>query len=187
MLSDTLKKKLTHHFNFQDRDKDTFVEQSDWEQCAQNLAKKRGWKPESKEYKDILEKHIQVWNSFWKPADQDEDGKVSLEEFLQLADQQRIKGGFSLSLITELFGIIFDAINLDNDRYITLEDYKNYFKAWEVDESLAKPAFSSLDLSGDNRVSRMAFIQCAVNFFNSDEKEEFGNLLFGPYEPSVEN
>lgn len=187
MLSEIMKKKLVHHFNFQDHDKDAFVEQSDWEGCARNLAEKRGWKPDSKEYMDIVEKHVQVWNTFWKPADQDEDGKVSLEEYLQLADQQRKKGGFSLSLISELFGIIFDAIDLDNDRNIMLEDYKSYFKAWGVNESLAEPAFSSLDFNGDGLVSRMIFVQCAANFFISDEKNELGNLLFGSYEPVAEN
>ena len=187
MLSEIMRKKLTHHFNFQDLNKDMFVEKSDWEQCAGKLAEERGWEPASKEYKDIIEKHIQVWDTFWKPADQDGDGKVSLEEYLQLADQQRNKGGFSLNLISELFGIIFDAIDSDNDKNIMFEDYKVYFKAWGVDESLAEPAFSSLDFNGDGLVSRMIFIQCAANFFTSDEKDELGNLLFGPFEPIVEN
>jgi juvenile hormone diol kinase len=187
MLSEIMKKKLTHHFNFQDHNKDTFVEQSDWEQCAKNLAKERGWKPGSEEYKDILKKHIEFWNTFWKPADQDGDGKVSLEEYLQLAGEQRNKAGFSLSSITELFGTVFDAIDFDNDKKIMLADYKKYFKAWGGDENMAEPAFSNIDLSSDGIISRMIFIQCAANFFASDEKEEFGNLMFGPYETIVEN
>ena len=187
MLSEIMTKKLTHHFNFQDRNNDSYVEQSDWEQCAQNLAELRGWEPDSDEYKDLLEKHVQIWNTYWKPTDQNEDGKVSLDEYLKLADQQRKASGFSMSSISELFGCIFDAIDFDNDKKIMLADYKNFFKAWGMDESLADVAFSSIDLSGDDRVSRMIFIQCAVNFFTSDEPTEFGNLMFGLYEPMVEN
>ena len=187
MLSEIMKNKLTHHFNFQDLNSDNFVEQSDWEQCALNLAEIRGWEPDSEEYNDILKKHVQIWNTFWKPADQDNDGKVSLKEYLELANQQRNRGGFSMNLLSELFGTIFDAIDQDSDKNIMLEDYKNYFKAWGVDESLAEPAFSSLDFSGDGLVSRMIFIQCAANFFTSDEKDELGNLLFGPYEPIAKN
>ena len=187
MLSEIMKKKLTHHFNFQDHNKDTFVEQSDWEQCAKNLAKERGWDTSSEEYKDILKKHVEIWDTFWKPADQDGDGKVSLEEYLSLAGEQRKKAGFSMNSISDLFGIVFDAIDFDNDKKIMLADYKKYFKAWGVNESLAETAFSNIDLSSDGLVSRMLFIQCAANFFTSDEPTDFGNLMFGPYEPVAES
>lgn len=181
MLSETMKKKLTNHFQFRDLDKDEFVERSDWEQCAQNLAKIRAWQPGSAEYEDIVARHVQIWTNFWEPADLDKDGKVSLEEYLQLADTQR-KKGFALELVSQLFGAIFDVIDLDGDRKITQEDYKLYFKAWEMPETVAEQAFSGLDLSGDGQLSRGIFIQFGSNFYIADEPNVPGNLLFGPYE-----
>jgi Ca2+-binding EF-hand superfamily protein len=182
MLSEIMEKKLTKHFQFQDLDQDGFVEKADWEQCARNLAEIRDWKPESPEYNNILTKHVQIWTNFWKPADGDDDGKVSLKEYLELADGQRKKSFFSLDLIADLFGAIFEIIDLDGDGKITVHDYKQYFKAWGLDEALAEQAFPRLDLSGDGRLSRSIFIQFGSNFFMADEPNVPGNWLFGPLE-----
>ena len=187
MLSDTMKRKLTHHFKFQDFDQDNFVTQEDWENAAKKLAEAQTLEPDSAGYENLVKKHIQMWETFWKPADQDGDGKVSLEEFLKLADQQRGRGAFSMSQITELFETIFSVLDLDGDKHIMLQDYRSFFKAWGVDEKLAEPAFSSLDFSKDGLVSKMMFVQSGATFFTSDEPNDFGNLMFGPYEQPVES
>ena len=187
MLSKTMQKKLTHHFKFQDLDRDNFVEQEDWENCAKNLAEMREWKPESAQYKELVQKHIQMWETFWKPADQDNDGKVSLKEYLELAEQNRGKGTFSLKVLSELFETIFSVLDIDGDKQIMLQDYQSFFKAWGIDEKLAEPAFSSLDFSKDDFVSKMMFVQSGTTFFTSDDPKDFGNLMFGPYEQTIES
>jgi len=197
MLSELMTKKLTKHFQFQDSNDDGFVEKADWEQCAKNLAALRNWEPDSAEYKSILAQHLDIWTTNWQPADSDGDGKVSLKEYLDLTTQ--IKTGTQapseneengdentepkasyLDRLFALFGTIFDTIDQNNDGKIDLDDYKEYFKAWGVDESLAKGAFDSIDLNGDGILMRMSFIQFGSNFFLSDEESDFGNLLFGP-------
>jgi Ca2+-binding EF-hand superfamily protein len=182
MLSETMKKKLTNQFHVRDLDKDGYVGREDWEQCAKNLAEIRRWKPESPEYEDIVSKHIRIWTAFWEPADLDCDGKVGLDEYLELADEQRQRGSFATDVVLQLFGAIFDIIDRDSDGQITLQDYKLYFKAWGLSSSLAKQAFSRLDLSGDGRLSRSIFIQFGSNFYLSDDPNMPGNWLFGPYE-----
>jgi len=197
MLSLIMQKKLARHFWFQDFNKDGYVEIADWEQCARNLAGIQGWTPESAGYKEILSKHIGIWENNWQPADTDGDGKVSLDEYLELTDNIR-SGNYPpsesgtvensvlmekpnyLDSLLDLFGAIFDIIDRDKDGKIKLEDYSMYFKAWGVDESLAERAFASIDLNGDGVLSRMSFVQFGSNFFISDDENEFGNLLFGP-------
>jgi len=197
MLSEIMKKKLAKHFQFQDSNKDGFVEKSDWEQCAQNLAEIRGWASDSSEYKAILAKHIDIWKTSWLPADTDGDGKVSKEEYLELVEQ--LQSGDTLSVdqdaasqeepekkishldrLYDLFDAIFDIIDVDDDGEIGLDDYKQYFKAWGVDESLAQDSFASIDLNSDGILKRMAFVQFGTNFFVSNDENEFGNLIFGP-------
>ena len=197
MLSELMTKKLTKHFQFQDSNDDGFVEKADWEQCAKNLAALRGWEPDTAEYKSILSQHLDIWMTNWQPADSDGDGKVALGEYLDLTKQ--IKDGTQpsaepdegddeneepkesyLDRLFALFGTIFDTIDRNSDGKIDLDDYKEYFKAWNVDESLAEGAFNSIDLNGDGILMRMSFIQFGSNFFLSDEESDFGNLLFGP-------
>lgn len=182
MLSETMRKKLTRHFHVRDLDNDGFVEREDWEQCARNLAAIRGWTPASPEYKDILAQHLHIWTNFWKPADTDNDGKVSLDEYLQLEEKQRSQVYFLKDIVSQLFGAIFDIIDLDDDGEITLREYKLYFKAWGLDEKTAEEAYSRLDLSGDGRISRGAFIQYGSNFFISDDPHVPGSWLFGSIE-----
>jgi len=92
-----------------------------------------------------------------------------------------------MKLLSELFETIFSALDLDNDKHIMLQDYRSFFKAWGVDENLAEQAFSSLDFSKDGLVSKMMFVQSGATFFTSDDPNDFGNLMFGPYEQTVES
>ena len=182
MLKDILQKKLTHHFHFRDLDKDGYVEQSDWEQCARNLIAIRGWAAGSPEYENVMERHVVMWKIFWQPADRNDDGKVSLHEYLHLAETQRKLGfNYEMEQVRKLFAAIFDTIDLDGDGEISLAEYKLFFQAWGLAESSAVAAFNSLDLNADARLSRAAFLQYGVNFYVNDEPEAPGNWVFGAF------
>lgn len=183
MLSDFLQKKLSQHFHFRDLDKDGYVEQSDWVQCAQNLSAIRGWQPGSADYEEVLARHEAMWRTFWEPADLNQDGKVALVEYLHLAETQR-KMGFTYEMkqVKKLFGAIFDTVDLDGDGKISLTEYRQFFRAWGLEAETAVTAFSSLDLNADGRLSREAFLQYGVNFYVNDEPDVAGNMLFGPFE-----
>ena len=183
MLSDIMQKKLSRHFQFRDLDKDGYVEKADWVQCAKNLAKLRGWAEGSAEYQEVMARHIEMWTTFWLPADQDGDGKVALEEYLDLAEVQR-KLGFTYEMrqVTYLFAAIFDTIDLDGDGEITRDEYKLFFEAWGIDPALADTAYSQMDFNADGRLSRSIFLQYGSNFYINDEPDVVGNYLFGPYE-----
>lgn len=183
MLSDIMQKKLARHFTFRDLNKDGYVERSDWEQCAKNLAELRGWEPGSAEYKEVMARHVAMWNTFWLPADQDQDGKVILEEYLYLAETQRRLGfTYEMRQVTYLFEAIFDTIDLDGDGEITRDEYKLFFAAWGIDIALAEAAYSQMDFNADDCLSRNVFLQYGSNFYINDEPDVVGNYLFGPYE-----
>ncbi|MBK8904036.1 MAG: EF-hand domain-containing protein [Anaerolineaceae bacterium] len=178
-----MQKKLARHFQFRDLNKDGFVERADWEQCARNLAALRGWQPGSAEYEDVMAQHVAMWTTFWQPADQDQDGKVILEEYLHLAETQRRLGfEYEMKQIARLFAAIFDTIDLDSDGQISRDEYKLFFKAWGIDTALAEAAFSRMDFNADGRLSREVFLQYGSNFYINDEPDVVGNYLFGPYE-----
>ena len=182
MVSELMNKKFARYFHLRDLDQDGFVEQEDWERCGRNLAQIRDWEPGSSEHEDIVAKHVHIWTTFWKPADLDNDGKVSLDEYLKLIQTQHKQVSFASNVILDLFGAIFDIIDRDGDGQIALQDYSRYFEAWGLDEELAERTFSHLDLSGDGRVSRNSFIQFNSNFFISDDPALPGSQLFGPYD-----
>jgi len=183
MLSDIMHKKLSRHFYFRDLNKDGYVELSDWVQCAQNLAAIREWAFDSPSYQEIVSRHTAMWITFWQPADLNQDGRVSLEEYLHLAETQR-KMGFTYEMkqITKLFEAIFDTVDLDGDGEISLAEYELFFQAWGLDRVTAVDAFAGMDLNADARLSREAFLQYGANFYINDKAHVAGNYIFGPYE-----
>src|SRR5919199_4631123 len=86
MLSQLLQKKHTKNFQVYDLDRSGFVELADLEFCAGNLAKLRNWEPNSSEFLELKAKYSAIWTNFWQPADISGDGKVSLEEYLKVAE-----------------------------------------------------------------------------------------------------
>ena len=152
-------------------------------QCAQNLIAIREWEFGSPEYEDVMTQHVDMWLTFWEPADLNGDGKVALDEYLHLAATQR-KMGFTYEMkqVRKLFGAVFDTVDLDGDGEISLTEYKQFFRAWGLDEGTAVSAFSSLDLNADAKLSREAFLQYGVNFYINDEPDVVGNMIFGQYE-----
>ncbi|MCZ7668813.1 MAG: EF-hand domain-containing protein [Chloroflexi bacterium] len=121
---------MSRHFYFRDLNKDGYVELSDWVQCAQNLAAIREWAFDSPSYQEIVSRHTAMWITFWQPADLNQDGRVSLEEYLHLAENQR-KMGFTYEMkqITKLFEAIFDTVDLDGDGEISLAEYELFFSS----------------------------------------------------------
>jgi hypothetical protein len=91
MLSQLLQKKHTKNFHVYDIDGSGFVELADLELCASNIAKLRNWEPDSSEFIELKAKYSAIWTNFWQPADISGDGKVSLEEYLKVADNSIIK------------------------------------------------------------------------------------------------
>ena len=86
MLSQLLQKKQTKNFQVYDLYGSGFVESADLERCANNIARMRNWKPDSSEFLELKTKYLAIWTIFWQPADISGDDKVSLEEYLKVAD-----------------------------------------------------------------------------------------------------
>jgi hypothetical protein len=61
---------------------------------------------------------VHIWTTFWKPADLDNDGKVSLDEYLKLTQTLQKQGSFASYVILDLFGAIFDVIDRDGDGHL---------------------------------------------------------------------
>jgi len=185
MFSQLLQKKHTKNFQVYDLDGSGFVEPADLERCASNLAKLRNWQPDSSDFLDLQAKYLVIWTNFWKPADINGDGKVSLEEYLKVA--QNSINNFSTS--TELqnahtakANVIFDVLDANNNGQISKSEYQQFCAAIGLTEKDAETAFAHLDRNADGYISGDEYLQASKEFHTSDDLEASGNWLYGSYE-----
>jgi juvenile hormone diol kinase len=185
MLSQLLQKKHTNNFRIYDIDGSGFVELADLESCANNLAKLRNWEADSSEFIELQAKYSAIWTNFWQPADINGDGKVSLDEYLKVADNSISNFSNSTALQDahkNKANVIFDILDASNDGQISLTEYKQFCVAIGLNEKDAEIAFAHLDQNGDGYISRDEYLQASKEFHTSDDLNASGNFLYGYYE-----
>jgi len=80
------RKKQEHYFKRLDADHNGFIERADFEEIGQRLATAFGFAPENPVYAQIGAGVLRFWEAL-APADTNKDGRISLDEFLQLQQQ----------------------------------------------------------------------------------------------------
>lgn len=183
MLSEFQKRKLCLRFYMNDTSKDGFVELADFEQQGQKVAELQGIQPGSTVYEKILSSYRALWETYWKPADADGDNKVTLDEYLNIANATIARYKDEKNEKTKLLPSqgIFDSIDLDGDGEICLQEYTIYLKAVGRSEEDAKIAFSKIDTNGDGKLCRDEFAIALLEYHVSDNPQAPANWFFGSY------
>lgn len=64
------------------------VGKSDFEIIFQNIAKAKNLKPSSSQYNQVHDKYMEDWEHLQKDTDKNQDGRVTLEEWLEHGDRR---------------------------------------------------------------------------------------------------
>lgn len=184
MLTKLLADKHTKNFQVYDVDGSNYVEQTDLERWAKNLAKIRGLEPDTLEFKKLVEQFIEIWTNFWQPADVNGDGKVSLQEYLRVAEVS-IQNFPNSPKLQESHAAkanaIFTVLDFDNDGQISQAEYRQFCEAIGLDDATAKSAFLKLDETGKGYLSREDYLQRSKEFHVGNDPNAPGNWLYGAY------
>ncbi|RCJ23178.1 hypothetical protein A6S26_01070 [Nostoc sp. ATCC 43529] len=181
MVSELIKKKLTIFFGGLDVDKNGFVEPEDFDQIASNFARIRGLEPGSSDYENLHNQVISIWKNYWINADLNQDNKVSLDEYLEICNQQFVADNDSSAAAWEQpMEALFEVIDIDNDEKIALEEYKQLIAAFGFNASGYEEIFQKLDANGDGYIDKQEYLQLLKEFCG-ENPEAPGNLFFGYY------
>jgi Ca2+-binding EF-hand superfamily protein len=180
MLSDLQAKKLTRYFQVYDIDDDGRIEVSDFERIVENVRILHG-ETSSNEHSELSEAYMALWNRIRSVADGDRDGGVDLDEWLaywQLALEDDQPYELEVQAITDRRFTIFD---LDEDDAIVMSEFCDFYGVFGLAVTLAETVFASLDADADGSISRAELLEASRDFFQSNDVEAAGNVLYGPY------
>jgi Ca2+-binding EF-hand superfamily protein len=177
MLSEYHQAKLRTHHRVLDWDGSGSVEKDDFENIALNFAKLRGEQEGSAVHEDLLEKFRFIWTTFWEPADANQDGTVTADEFVA-ALTAAVEAGVRSD--DTLLPMLYDMIESDGSGAISADEHQRFFEAFKIDVALSPDVFDRMDTDGDGSVSRAEFLEAGAKFFFFDEQDAPGNHFWGP-------
>ncbi|CAB3983970.1 sarcoplasmic calcium-binding [Paramuricea clavata] len=169
--------KMRTRFNRLDLNQDGFISREDYELMATKL----------QEYGKLdEEKAERTRNAITSVADRmglKPGVKIPAEE----AAQKASKGFLSMTHDQQLASIktfypIFEALDLNNDGSISLEEFKVYFRiiAPDLSDADVTHTFNMIDSDRNGEISREEFMAAGFDFVYGVEETEISKVFFGP-------
>jgi len=165
-------RKIRTAFYRLDVDGDGVVSQQDFELIAEKVIKVGQFTGSRAD--EIRDNYLELWNKYFK-----RDGDEGTVEAFLLNFKNHGKSDLAL-VVTEQYGLFFDAVDNNNDGLIQLQEFINYYDALGINEEIAKKSFQGLDTNRDGVLSRDEFVTAAKDFSILEEPRFPADLLFGP-------
>jgi len=180
VLTDLQKRKLRRFFTVFDQDRDGVIDRSDYILLAENISKAKGFPLDSPLSARVKECLLQVWGNLEIIADKDQDGHVTLEEFLDYRDklhQDDIRYGDLVSAGLTLF----DVMDENHDGKLEPHEFRLFYSFFQLDADLADDMFKRLDVEKAGYLTRSQIRAYSQEFNLGSDPDAVGNWLFGPY------
>ncbi|MGK7875465.1 MAG: EF-hand domain-containing protein [Xenococcaceae cyanobacterium] len=177
MLNEAQTKMNTRLFKRLDLNNDGYIDQSDYENRAEQVASKLGYDHDSPECNKIKGDCIGIWNEIKSTVDKDGDEKVSLDEFLAFYDSPYLKGDVFEKIIIPLSDSLFNMIDLDKDGFISLKEFIKLEEGFQNNTSVAEEVFNMIDANSDGKISKEELRQLVRDSYMSDEKIKLFHIL----------
>lgn len=185
LLSELQRRKFTLQFRLFDVNHNDAIEETDFTRIIEGLGAVCGLtKPEH----DDLEARTQdFWSALRAHCDANDDGRISLEEWLDYHDQvleqdrqlrQSDRGyGSPFEMVARF---LFDLLDEDGDGRLTRGEYRRFCGVQGIDEDTADECFDQLDRAREGHLLREDVVDMVLEFYFSDDPGVAGNWLFGP-------
>jgi Ca2+-binding EF-hand superfamily protein len=175
-----IEKRLLRIFNVYDSDESGTITQSDAEYSLRRLAALRGYNKGTPEYESFREGFMIYWNDLLKGVDADENSEITVDEWLEYHENLLTDEHKAMQIILPFISTMFDIIDIDANGIISMDEYKNFMRAFGVLERwITDEVFRKLDLNKDGTISKKELgVLVREMYFNPDPSCP-GNYLFG--------
>jgi len=191
-LSPFQREKLGYYFRFFDKDNSGFIDLDDFPILHKDILKYTGWDADSMYARLTDEIHELFIETIKEKADHDNDGRVDLEEWLDLWSHliygSMAMGDFPLWL-QMLPRVLFSIIDKKDDHLIDEEELRDFYSHFigideaEVDD-LTKEAFANMTDKGAIPLDEKTYDFVFANFLLGRTGHGPGRFVFGCFEHS---
>lgn len=182
-LSELQKRKLTKLFGMYNASNTGVLTLADFEKIASNLASIKGLGPDSWAYHQLSNSLAYCWISIRAEVKESlarkYDPTITLEEWLRYHEQVLAEDTYR-NHIDSLASLVFDAIDVDEDGYLSNAEWNRLFQAYHIPVVYADSAFVTLDDNRDGYLSKDEVMSLIEEFYYSQNPDEPGNTIFGP-------
>ncbi len=181
MLTDIQTRKLTKLFHLYDANDDGVLVQQDFIDLAKRLASLRQGLQASPQYAQLLAHFQQDWACLCKAADQDQDSRITLDEWLHYYDHVLDDIKQYASRVIALVTLLFDAFDQNSNGQICEQEWISLLGVFNVQPIYASSIFLNLDVNQDGFLNQDEVLTLIHDFFYIDEPSAPANFMFGPY------
>jgi Ca2+-binding EF-hand superfamily protein len=175
MATDFQRRKISGVFGAMDADHDGFLTESDFRALTSRWLELRGTDGSTPEGEKLAAIMMGWWATLLGASDRDRDGKVTLDEVLDVVDALPKTPG----AVTGTADAMFEAVDENGDGAITADEYHRLIAAWNGVDTPTEDVFAHLDLDGDGRLSRADFTGHWYEFWAGDDPAAPGSWVFG--------
>lgn len=75
---------------------------------------------------------------------------------------------------------LFKAVDKDKSGFISVHEFKLFFKCLGLDNEKAAVAFAVIDVNGDGKLSQKEFVKLGKEFFCTEDEKKVSKMFWGP-------
>ncbi len=176
MTSEFMKKKLTYTFNAYDATQNGVLEKDDFEKLAIVYAEGLGFAKGSKESNDIIAQEVHFFEFIVQHCDANNDGKITLEEFINGMEAWKKKPDFE-SFLKEYAKSLLNSLDKDKNGRIEFEEFLPFLGI--KDEAKGRKIFNAIDTDGSGYLDLDELTHAWREYCTSEDPSAPLNYMFG--------
>jgi Ca2+-binding EF-hand superfamily protein len=174
-------RKIKTNFDRLDVDKDGYMSRMDFEIIAKRM----------NELSNATEEQAEAChNAFMHVADTfgyTPGVRIAKEEAIKFGSEVMLKKPWEeqRAMCDNFHNAVFDAVDVNRDGHISLEEYKTYLQALapDISDEDKVKSFNLIDVNHDGEISREEFLNASFEYFHGFEENELSKVFFGPLVP----
>ncbi|XP_076081941.1 sarcoplasmic calcium-binding proteins I, III, and IV-like [Mytilus galloprovincialis] len=180
-LTDFQKEKILRVFHLlYDTNQDGMIKKEDFGLAVEKVCKILDWTKGGKEYSEAEETLNLIWEGLKKYADENQDDKVSEDEWLKMWTEsvKDIKSGKEFPEWQKKFvDFMFKVNDKSGDNEIDENEFSTVYQAYGISKDNCSTAFKKI--SGGKNITKPEFEALWKEYFVSNDRASKGNYLFG--------